>query len=104
MAAKIRLSAAVLWAIVPAAVSAITVMITSQRWPTMAAGISPEYAYWFLRSAPIPNLLFGPIAGLITVFALPLHRRRPVAVTSLLCFMGIAGFTLCASLLACPHP
>ncbi len=92
MAGKIRLSAAVLWAIVPVAVSAITVMITSQRWPTMAAGISPEYAYWFLRSAPIPNLLFGPIAGLITVFALPLHRRRPVAVTSLLCFMGIAGF------------
>lgn len=92
MAGKNRLSAAVLWAVVPVAVSAITVMITSQKWPTMAAGVSPDYAYWFLRSAPIPNLLFGPSAGLITVFALPLHRRRPVAVMSLLCFMGIAGF------------
>ncbi|WP_266064785.1 Ti-type conjugative transfer system protein TraG [Brucella intermedia] len=92
MAGKNRLSAALLWAVVPVAVSAITVMITSQRWQTMAAGISPDYTYWFLRSAPIPNLLFGPIAGLITVFALPLHRRRPVAMMSLLCFMGIAGF------------
>ena len=92
MAGKNRLSLAILWAVVPVGVSAITVMITSQRWQTMAAGISPEYAYWFLRSAPVPNLLFGPIAGLITVFALPRHRRRPVAMMSLLCFMGIAGF------------
>lgn len=92
MARKNRLSPAVLWGVVPLAVSAITVMITSQRWQTMAAGISPEYVYWFLRSAPIPNLLFGPIAGLITVFALPLHRRRPVAMMSLLCFMGVAGY------------
>lgn len=86
-----RLSAAVLWSVVPVAVSATTVMITSQRWSTMAAGLSPEYAYWLLRSAPIPNLLFGPVAGLITIFALPLHRRRPVAIMNLLCFLGIAG-------------
>jgi type IV secretion system protein VirD4 len=58
----------------------------------MAGGFSPANAYWFLRSAPVPNLLFGPIAGLITVFALPMHRRRPVAMVSLICFLGVAGF------------
>ncbi|OYR18169.1 type IV secretion system-coupling virD4 domain protein, partial [Brucella grignonensis] len=29
---------------------------------------------------------------MITVFALPMHRRRPVAMVSLICFLGVAGF------------
>lgn len=92
MASKSKVSPALLWAIVPAAVTIITLMITSYRWQVMAAGFSPESAYWFLRSSPLPNLLFGPIAGLLTVVALPLHRRRPVAMVSLICFLCVAGF------------
>ena len=84
MAGKTKLKPALLWAIVPAVVTAMTLAITSYRWQAMAGGFSPANAYWFLRSAPVPNLLFGPIAGLITVFALPMHRRRPVAMVSLI--------------------
>jgi len=92
MAGKTRMKPALLWAFVPVAVTAITLAITSYRWQGMAAAFSPDNAYWFLRSAPVPNLLFGPIAGLITVFALPMHRRRPVAMANLICFLGVAGF------------
>ncbi len=79
MATKTILKPALLWAILPVAVTAITLVITSYRWQGMAAAFSTGNAYWFLRSAPVANLLFGPIAGLITVLALPMHRRRPVA-------------------------
>ena len=92
MASRNKVSPALLWATVPLAVTVITLMITTQRWQAMATGLSPQNAYWFLRSAPLPNLLFGPLAGLITVFALPLHRRRPVAMVSLICFLSVAGF------------
>ncbi|MEO4002139.1 Ti-type conjugative transfer system protein TraG [Mesorhizobium sp. CAU 1732] len=92
MVSRSKVSRSVIWAVVPIAVTAITLTITSYRWQIMASGFSPANAYWFLRSAPIPNLLFGPIAGLVTVLALPLHRRRPVAMMSLLCFLGVAGF------------
>ena len=85
MAGKTKLKPALLWAIVPAVVTAMTLAITSYRWQAMAGGFSPANAYWFLRSAPVPNLLFGPIAGLITVFALPMHRRRPVAMVRVHC-------------------
>jgi len=92
MASRSKISPALLWAIVPITVTVITLSITSYRWQAMAGGFSPESAWWFLRSAPLPNLLFGPIAGLITVLALPFHRRRPVAMMSLICFLGVAGF------------
>lgn len=92
MASRSKVSPALFWAVVPIAVTAITLAITSWRWQIMASGFSPGNAWWFLRAAPIPNLLFGPIAGLITVLALPLHRRRPVAMMSLLCFLAVAGF------------
>lgn len=92
MASRSKVSRSLLWAIVPIAVTAITLAITAWRWQIMASGFSSANAYWFLRAAPIPNLLFGPIAGLVTVLALPLHRRRPVAMMSLICFLGVAGF------------
>lgn len=92
MASRSKMSPALLWATVPITVTVITLLITSYRWQAMAGGFSPANAWWFLRSAPIPNLLFGPIAGLIAVLALPLHRRRPVAMLSLICFLGVAGF------------
>ncbi|MBM3093762.1 Ti-type conjugative transfer system protein TraG [Ensifer sp. T173] len=92
MAAKRRLSPMVLLALVPIAVSLATLLITAYKWPTMATMVAPEYAYWFMRASPIPNLFFGPISGLITVAILPLHRRRPIALVSVITFLCIGGF------------
>jgi type IV secretion system protein VirD4 len=36
--------------------------------------------------------VFGPLAGLLTVFVLPLHKRKPVAVVTLACWLGVASF------------
>ena len=92
MASKAKVLPALLWAIVPIAVTTITLLITADRWHAMAGSFFQQNVYWFLRAAPVPDLLFGPIAGLITVFALPLHRRRPVAMVSFICFTGVACF------------
>ncbi|MFB2604044.1 Ti-type conjugative transfer system protein TraG, partial [Rhizobium phaseoli] len=73
-----------LFVFAPVVVTAIAVYIAGWRWPGLAAGMPGRMEYWFLRAAPVPALLFGPLAGLLTVWALPLHRRRPVAMTSLL--------------------
>jgi type IV secretion system protein VirD4 len=78
--------------LVPIAVTAFVVYVVGWRWQELAAGMSGKTAYWFLRAAPVPALLFGPLAGLLSVRALPLHRRRPVAMASLLCFLGVVGF------------
>ena len=78
--------------LVPVAVTALTFFVTGWRWQGMAYGMSPRMAYWFLRAAPAPNLVFGPLAGLIAVWTLPLHLRRPIAVASLLSFLAVAGF------------
>ncbi|ARQ13856.1 conjugal transfer coupling protein TraG 2 (plasmid) [Rhizobium etli] len=78
--------------LVPIAVTTITIYVVGWRWPELAAGMSGKIGYSFLRAAPVPPLLFGPLAGLLTVWALPLHRRRPVAMASLLCFLGVAAF------------
>ena len=91
MVLKGRLHPSLLLVLVPIAVTIITVYITGWRWTGLAAGMSGKTEYWFLRAAPAPALLFGPLFGLLTVWALPLHRRRPVAVTSLLCFLAVAG-------------
>jgi type IV secretion system protein VirD4 len=91
MILKGRLHPSLLLIFVPIAVTIITVYITGWRWTGLAAGMSGKTEYWFLLAAPAPALLFGPLFGLLTVWALPLHRRRPVAVTSLLCFLAVAG-------------
>jgi type IV secretion system protein VirD4 len=78
--------------LVPVAVTAITVYIVGWRWAGLAAGMSGKAEYWFQRAAPATTLLFGPLAGLLTIWALPMHRRRPIAMVSLLCFLGVAGF------------
>ena len=83
---------AVATALVPLLVTATTLGITATRWETLSAGFEPQTSYWFQRAAPLPNLLFGSIAGLLTVLVLPLHRRRAVAMVTLLCWMGVAGF------------
>ncbi|MEI2298756.1 Ti-type conjugative transfer system protein TraG [Ensifer sp. MJa1] len=76
----------------PVAATAFAIYVVGWRWPGLAAGMSGKTAYWFLRASPVPALLFGPLAGLLTVWALPLHRRRPVAIVSLGCFLTVTGF------------
>ncbi|MDI4665323.1 Ti-type conjugative transfer system protein TraG [Xanthobacter sp. AM11] len=88
---KRRLNPSLLLVVVPIAVTALTVYVTGWRWPDLAVGISGKVAHWFLRAAPLPALLVGPLVGLGTVWALAMHRRRPIAMATLLCFLGVAG-------------
>lgn len=92
MALKGKLHPSLLLVFVPIMVTAITVYIVGWRWTELAIGMSGKTTYWFLRAAPLPALLFGPLAGLLAVWALPMHRRRPIAMVSLLCFLGVVGF------------
>lgn len=78
--------------LVPFTATAFAAYVVGWRWQELAVGMSGKSAYWFLRAAPVPALLFGPLAGLLSVWALPLHRRRPVAMASLVCFLVMAGF------------
>ncbi len=92
MALKHRLHPSLLLILAPLAVTAFAVYVTGWRWSGLAAGMSGKTQYWFLRSTPVPALLLGPLAGLLTVWPLPLHRRRPIAIASLLGFLVVAGF------------
>ncbi|MBX5105874.1 Ti-type conjugative transfer system protein TraG [Rhizobium lentis] len=92
MTSKRRLHPSLLCVLVPVAVTAISAYVVNWRWPILAHGLSGKTEYWFLRAAPAPALLFGPLAGLLTVWALPLHRRRAVAMASLACFLLVVGF------------
>ncbi len=78
--------------LVPIVVSGFAFYVANWRWPELAIGMSGKTQYWFLRMSPVPVLLFGPLAGLLTVWALPLHRRRPTAMASFVCFLLMAGF------------
>ncbi|MDX0359367.1 Ti-type conjugative transfer system protein TraG [Sinorhizobium meliloti] len=92
MALKAKPHPSLLLILLPVAVTAFAIYVVGWRWPGLAAGMSGKTAYWFLRASPVPALLFGPLAGLLAVWALPLHRRRPVAMASLACFLTVAGF------------
>ncbi|MBB4277849.1 Ti-type conjugative transfer system protein TraG [Rhizobium mongolense] len=92
MALKHRIHPSLLLVLVPLAVTAFAFYVTGWRWQGLAVGMSGKTQYWFLRSTPVPALLLGPLAGLLTVWLLPLHRRRPIAITSLLGFLVVAGF------------
>ncbi|QND30438.1 Ti-type conjugative transfer system protein TraG [Sinorhizobium meliloti] len=92
MALKAKPHPSLLLILLPVAVTAFAIYVVGWRWPGLAAGMSGKTAYWFLRASPMPALLFGPLAGLLAVWALPLHRRRPVAMASLACFLTVAGF------------
>ena len=78
--------------LVPIVVSGFAFYVANWRWPELATGMSGRTQYWFLRTSPVPVLLFGPLAGLLTVWALPLHRRRPIAMASFICFLLMVGF------------
>ena len=92
MTAKRRLHPSLLLVLVPVVITALTIYIVGWKWPELAAGMSGKTETWFLRAAPIPALLFGPLGGLFTVLVLPLHRRRPIAMAGLVCFLAVAGF------------
>ncbi|TXI05397.1 MAG: Ti-type conjugative transfer system protein TraG [Rhizobium sp.] len=92
MVLKGKLHPGLLLVLVPIAVTAITVYVVGWRWTGLATGMSGKTEYWFLRAAPLPALLFGPLAGLLAIWALPIHRRRPIAMTGLLCFLAVVGF------------
>ena len=78
--------------LVPIVVFGFAFYVANWRWPELATGMTGKTQYWFLRLSPVPVLLFGPLAGLLTVWALPLHRRRPIAMASFICFLLMAGF------------
>jgi type IV secretion system protein VirD4 len=92
MALNRKLYPSLLLVLVPIAVTAITIYIVGWRWPELTARMSGKTEYWLLRATPMLALLFGPLAGLLAVWALPMHRRRPIAITSLLCFLSVIGF------------
>ena len=92
MALRNRVHPSLLLILAPIAITALIPCITAWRWPNLAIGMPTTTAYWFLRAAPIPNLLCGPFAGLLIVCALPLHCRRPIALTTLLCFLCMVSF------------
>ena len=91
MALKGKLHPSLLLVLAPIAVTAITVYIVGWRWTGLAAGMSGKIEYWFLRGAPMPALVFGPLIGLLAAWALPMHRRRPVAIASLVSFLMVAA-------------
>jgi type IV secretion system protein VirD4 len=78
--------------LVPIVITGFAAYVAAWRWPELATGMTGETQYWFLRASPVPVLLLGPLSGLLTVWALPLHRRRPIAMASLLSFLAVAGF------------
>jgi type IV secretion system protein VirD4 len=92
MKSKARLHPSLLLIIVPVVVTGFSFYVAHWRWPELASGITGKTQYWFLRASPLPVLLLGPLAGLLAVWVLPLHRRRPVALASFLCFLLMAGF------------
>jgi type IV secretion system protein VirD4 len=92
MTVQVKPHPSVLLVLVPIAVTGFAVYVVGWRWPELAAGMAGKTQYWFLRASPVPVFLFGPLSGLLAVWALPLHRRRPVAIASLVCFLTVAGF------------
>ena len=77
--------------IVPPTVSAGFYLAATAAWPVLAVQISGASRYWFLRSLPAVVLVAGPLAGLVTVAMLPLHRRQPVAIAALLTLFVVAA-------------
>src|SRR5690349_15176844 len=63
-----------------------------ETWPDLALLFSGQAQVWFMRTAPGLSLLIGPLVGLCLTALLPLHRRRPVAMSGLLSFLIIGGF------------
>ena len=80
-----------LFAIVPPAASVVAYAAGNAIWPLFAGQFSGDGSYWLLRSLPVVNLMAGPLAGLATVAALPLHQRQAVAISTLLTLFVVAA-------------
>nr|WP_315859754.1 Ti-type conjugative transfer system protein TraG [Neorhizobium xiangyangii] len=59
-------------------------------WPHIASGLVDQTQYWFMRSRPFPLLVVPSLACFATVALMPLHLRRPVALSGLLSFLAVA--------------
>jgi len=92
MIRKPRFNQALLVSFVPLVVTALTLYVTSAKWPDLAHQFGEPASYWFLRLAPLPDFTFGTLSGLMTVVALPLHHRKPVAMVNVMTWLGVAGF------------
>ncbi len=92
MALGSRLHSSMLLALVPIVATALSAAIVSSQWQLWAGGMPIKGAYWFLRAAPVPVLLIGPATGLLMVLSLPQHRRKPIAIAGLGCFLTVAGY------------
>ncbi len=77
--------------LVPVAVTGFAVYVVGWHWSRLALDLSGHTQFWFLRASPLPPLLLGPLAGLVSVSILPMHRRRPVAMATLVCFLAVVG-------------
>ncbi|RYC23275.1 Ti-type conjugative transfer system protein TraG [Ciceribacter ferrooxidans] len=75
----------------PVAVTGLAVYVVGWHWSRLALDLSGHTQFWFLRASPLPPLLLGPLAGLVSVSILPMHRRKPVAMATLVCFLAVAG-------------
>lgn len=92
MTAQARPHPSLLLTLVPIVVTGFAFYVANWRWPELAAGMAGKTQYWFLRASPFPVLVFGPLAGMLAVWALPLHQRRPIAMVSFVCFLLMVGF------------
>ncbi|WP_416797668.1 Ti-type conjugative transfer system protein TraG [Ciceribacter azotifigens] len=77
--------------LLPVAVTGVAVYVVGWHWSRLAVDLPGQTQSWFLRASPLPPLLLGPLAGLVGVSILPMHRRKSVAMTSLVCFLTVAG-------------
>ncbi|MDX3978612.1 Ti-type conjugative transfer system protein TraG [Shinella sp.] len=91
MTAMAKPHPSLLLVLLPVVVTGFAFYVANWRWPDLATGMAGKTQYWFLRASPVPALLFGPLAGLVAVWALPLHRRRPIAMASFICFLFVMG-------------
>ncbi|MFC3166399.1 Ti-type conjugative transfer system protein TraG [Ciceribacter thiooxidans] len=78
--------------LLPVAVTGLAVYVVGWHWSRLAVDLPGHTQSWFLRASPLPPLLLGPLAGLMGVSILPMHRRKSVAMTSLVCFLTVAAF------------
>ncbi|WP_026221516.1 Ti-type conjugative transfer system protein TraG [Ancylobacter sp. FA202] len=77
------------WALLPASVLALCIFVTDTMWPALAADLTGQPHYWFMRSSPLVNFILPPLFGLAVVALLPRHKRMPLALINLLLVVGV---------------
>ena len=77
------------WALLPASVLALCIFVTDTMWPALAADLTGQPHYWFMRASPLVNFILPPLFGLAVVALLPRHKRMPLALINLLLVVGV---------------